>query len=475
MNRLAEIVARKQSEVAMMAQAIPVATLRAACQGTTRGFQAALMQPRLAAILECKAGSPSAGRLRERYDPVALARGYAGVADAISVLCDGPGFGGSYDDLRAVRAAVALPLLAKDIVVDPYQVVLARAAGADAVLLMLAVLDDASYRACAAIAAELELAVLTEVHDLSELARARALAAAIVGINNRDLRSFQVDLATTERLAPQVDWPAVVVGESGVSARSDVRRLAPHVDALLIGSALSRAERPDLEARVLLQGRTKICGLTCADDARAAFHAGATHGGLVRVAASPRRLTSLEQARQIVAAAPLDWVLVAKESADDELVEWAATLELAAIQLCGDPTGQRAASLRQQLPARCELWGVRQLASAGELAAGASWPAGWCRVVLDTRVSGMEGGSGRSFDWRGLGGHPWAERCVLAGGIAADNVVAADALGLWCLDASSRLECAPGKKDVEQLRALMAARRGGGRQRTTVVEANRCC
>lgn len=472
MSRLAAIVERKRAEVRELRAARPEQELRASLGlGETRKATApqagrlrtALARPRLGAILECKAGSPSAGTLRESYDPVAQATALADVADAISVLCDGPGFGGSYQHLRKVREAVSLPLLAKDIVVDRYQLLQAAEAGADAVLLMLSVLDEASYRDCAAQAAELGLDVLTEVHGAEELARARDLAPPLLGINNRDLHSFEVDLAVCESLAPTVDWPALIVGESGVHCRADVLRLRPHVDALLIGSALSRADDPGREARALLCGRLKVCGLTRESDALDAHQAGATHGGLV-LTRSPRQVDR-GRAAQLADSAPLAWVAVVSDEPIEPLPALAAELGLAAIQLhrSGDEPARDdadAAWLAEQLPATCELWRVARLRSGSELPAP---PRHGDRLLLDAAHAAALGGIGEAFDWAGLETASDRERLILAGGIGPHNAAAADRLGLWALDASSRLESGPGLKDRSRIEAVVAARRGLGR------------
>src|SRR5437660_798827 len=169
-------------------------------QPSDRSLARALRAGHTGFIMECKHASPSAGVLRPDFDPVAIARAYAPIADAISVITDKPYFQGSLEYLRAVREAVDLPVLCKDFVVDPYQVYEARHYGADALLLMLSVLEDREFQQCMAVAEALDMDVLAEVHDEHELERAVRLGARLIGINNRDLRTLQVDLAVTERL-----------------------------------------------------------------------------------------------------------------------------------------------------------------------------------------------------------------------------------------------------------------------------------
>ena len=215
----------------------------------TRSGQGRSPQPAL--IMECKAASPSRGTIRSDYDPASLAAQYAPYAAAVSVLTEPDRFNGSFDDLAAVREVVDVPVLCKDFIVDEVQVLAARSLGADAVLLMLSVVPDDVYRELAELAHSLGMEVLTEVSTPQEMHRASALGAEVIGINNRDLRTLETDLARTEEMAPLAPAGVVLVGESGVSAPEDVRRLSGLVDALLVGSSLSGAPDPAEAARQL--------------------------------------------------------------------------------------------------------------------------------------------------------------------------------------------------------------------------------
>ena len=223
-----------------------------------RSFAAALRtrsgrsrSPQPALIMECKAASPSRGTIRSDYDPATLAAQYAPYAAAVSVLTEPDRFNGSFDDLAAVREVVDVPVLCKDFIVDEVQVLAARSLGADAVLLMLSVVPDDVYRELAELAHSLGMEVLTEVSTPQEMHRASALGAEVIGINNRDLRTLETDLARTEEMAPLAPAGVVLVGESGVGAAEDVRRLSGLVDALLVGSSLSGAPDPAEAARQL--------------------------------------------------------------------------------------------------------------------------------------------------------------------------------------------------------------------------------
>jgi indole-3-glycerol phosphate synthase len=248
---LDEILAHKRDEVARAKRGLPPAELAAlarAATDPTRGFRAALLRaPRPRIVAEIKRRSPSRGEIRSDFDPVACAKAYADSgAAALSVLTDERYFGGRLDTLGLARRSVALPILRKDFVVDAYQIDEARHFGADAVLLIAAAFAArrrvSQLAGLRARASELGLDALVEVHDCAELADALEAGADLLGVNNRDLRSFDVDLATTERLAGDLPEGVVLVAESGIHAPADIARLeAAGADAFLVGEALMRA------------------------------------------------------------------------------------------------------------------------------------------------------------------------------------------------------------------------------------------
>lgn len=262
MSILETIVAQKRREVALLPPgAVTVESLRAALarRGGARDFLAAVQRPRrggLALIAEVKKASPSAGVIRSGFDPVQIALEYeAAGASCLSVLTDERFFQGSLEYLKAIRAAVGLPLLRKDFIIDERQILEAAEWGADAILLIVAILDDARLGEFHRLATEAGLAALVEVHDEAELERARDAGARLIGVNNRDLRTFQVDLGTTERLAARLRAATgpgdgtLLVAESGIHTRADVERLARGgASAILVGESLMR--QADLGAKV---------------------------------------------------------------------------------------------------------------------------------------------------------------------------------------------------------------------------------
>jgi indole-3-glycerol phosphate synthase len=255
---LDEILAHKRREVAQARERLPLEVMMARARQAppVRPFATALAGPWPKLIAEVKARSPSKGLLRPHMDPVALACAYARAgAAAISVLTDERYFGGSLAHLTAVRQALphGPPLLRKDFIFDPYQVYESRACGADALLLIVACLRGDELGHLISLTRELGMEALVEVHDEEELWRAVQAGAAIIGINNRDLRTFAVDLSTTERLIPLIPKGVKVVAESGIHTQKDVMRMAAlGVHALLIGEALVTAPDPEAKIRELL-------------------------------------------------------------------------------------------------------------------------------------------------------------------------------------------------------------------------------
>ena len=246
MNKLEEILARARVEVARRKQEVPLETVANALP--RRAFVDALTRPGLSLIAEHKRRSPSAGAIREDLELEDVVGAYErGGALALSILTEGPSFGGSLEDLRAARAASSLPILRKDFIVDPYQVQESLAWGADAVLLIVAALSERELVVLHDLAADLGLAALVEVHDQLELEAAIDVGAKLVGINNRDLTTLAVDTNRTFELLGQLRGGAVIVAESGYSTREQLDELAgAGLDAVLIGEALMRA--PDIEA-----------------------------------------------------------------------------------------------------------------------------------------------------------------------------------------------------------------------------------
>jgi indole-3-glycerol phosphate synthase len=254
---LDDILARTRADLVLRMRERPIAAVEAGARAAAppRGFARALRRPgQVTCIAEFKRRSPSAGWIHQGAEPAAMAAAYAGAgAAALSVLTDGPFFGGGLADLGAARAAVSIPILRKDFMVDRYQVAEARAGGADAILIIAAALDDGRIALLLQAASEFGLDALVEAHDEAEVRRAVALGAAVIGVNNRDLKTFTMDRELAIRLRPLVPPDRVMVAESGIRDAADVRRLgAAGIDAVLVGETLMRAPDPGAALRELL-------------------------------------------------------------------------------------------------------------------------------------------------------------------------------------------------------------------------------
>ncbi|MDF7681028.1 bifunctional indole-3-glycerol-phosphate synthase TrpC/phosphoribosylanthranilate isomerase TrpF [Enterobacteriaceae bacterium ESL0689] len=441
---LAKIIADKTQWLAARQQQQPLADFAHQIVPTQRRFYAALAGTGTRFILECKKASPSKGLIRPDFNPAAIGEIYKNYAAAISVLCDEKYFEGSFDFLSIVSAVAPQPILCKDFIIDPYQIYLARYYQADACLLMLSVLDDDQYCQLASVAHSLNMGVLTEVSNEQELARAIALKAKVVGINNRDLRNMSIDLNRTRQLAPRLGPDVTVISESGIYHHREVRELSQFVNGFLIGSALMA--QADLNAAVkrVLFGEHKVCGLTRPGDARAACDAGAIYGGLIFVADSLRAIDEA-QAKTIIQAAPLRYVGVFRNAPIDEVVARAENLHLAAVQLHGDEDQIYIDTLRRRLADNVAIW--KALSVTDQL------PARQLNHVDIYLFDNGQGGSGQAFDWRLLQGED-LHNVMLAGGLNAGNCLAAINTGCRGLDFNSGVETQPRIKDASKLASV---------------------
>ena len=451
---LGKIAAAKREELALRYDGVSLDALRGGARPTRRSLAAVIAKPGARFILEIKKASPSGGTIRFNADPSALARGYDGVADALSVLCDRTSFGGSLGDLSAARGEFDGPILAKDFFIDLRQVAEARIAGADAVLVMLSLLDDDRAREMIAEAHRLGMDALVEVHDEAEMRRALALGAGLIGINNRDLRDLTIDLSTTKRLA-RLAPDRLLVSESGIVGRPDVESLSPLVDGFLIGSSLMRASEPAQSARQLIFGRAKLCGLNSGADVRAARPA--AFAGFVFVPGSPRHVTA-QQAAPLAGTARKSGMLpvgVFRDAPLGTLTDIATLMNLHAVQLHGREDVEYVRALRHELPPTCEIWTALSVGREPLTSRGGH------RLVFDNG----DGGSGRCFDWSLVKRHPELARALIAGGLGAHNAAAARELGAHAIDVGSAVDLRPGRKCPEKIAALFDALRPRSRER----------
>lgn len=406
-----------------------------------RSLYESLARPGTRFIMECKSSSPSLGMIREHYLPGEIASTYSRYAAGISVLCEPERFGGDYDHLATVAATTHLPVLCKDFIIDPVQIHAARYFGADAILLMLSVLDDEEYAALSAEAHRLGMDVLTEVIDEEEAARAKKLGAKIFGINHRNLHDLTIDLDRSARLAPLAPEGALIVSESGIRDVETVRSLGGHSDGFLVGSHLTGTPDIDWAARVLVYGPNKVCGLTSPTAAQAARAVGAVYGGLIFEEASPRNV-SRETAKKIIAnETGLHYVAVSRRTDGWEDLVFPG---IRALQIHSPFQGSLEAerefieSVRETVRALdpdIEIWRAVSMSDPDGPAVAEGLAGDVDKLVLDAK----DGGSGTGFDWTAIPDSALGHS-LLAGGLGPENIQDALAVGCLGVDLNSGVE-----------------------------------
>lgn len=395
-------------------------------------------------IMECKSASPSLGLIREHYEPGAIARVYSRYASAISVLCEPDRFGGDYDHLQTVALSTHLPVLCKDFIIDPIQVYAARYFGADAILLMMSIVDDETYAELKHLADSLGLDVLTEAITKDEVERATAFGVDVIGINNRNLHDLSIDLTRSERLSRYVPSGKVVVSESGIRNNQTVRRLGSHANAFLVGSQLTGTPDIDRAARELVYGRNKVCGITTWSAAQATRAAGAVYGGLIFEEASPRNV-SRETALDIIAHEPdLSYVAVSRRTTGwEELAfDGIAALQIhAPYQESAEAELELISSVRAVAGER-QIWRAIDMTAPHGPALASALADATDMLILDSGA----GGTGNSFDWSTIPDNV-KDKALLAGGLRPDNLHDALRVGTAGLDINSGVEV-NGRKDT---------------------------
>ena len=395
-------------------------------------------------IMECKSASPSLGLIREHYEPGAIARVYSRYASAISVLCEPDRFGGDYDHLQTVALSTHLPVLCKDFIIDPIQVYAARYFGADAILLMMSIVDDETYAELKHLADSLGLDVLTEAITKDEVERATAFGVDVIGINNRNLHNLSIDLTRSERLSRYVPSGKVVVSESGIRNNQTVRRLGSHANAFLVGSQLTGTPDIDRAARELVYGHNKVCGLTTWSEAQAARAAGAVYGGLIFEEASPRNV-SRETALDIIAHEPdLSYVAVSRRTTGWEELAFDG---IAALQIHAPYHGSAEAE-RELISSVRAVAGERQVWRAIDMTAphGPALASALADATDMLILDSGAGGTGNSFNWSTIPDNV-KDKALLAGGLRPDNLHDALRVGTAGLDINSGVEV-NGRKDT---------------------------
>jgi indole-3-glycerol phosphate synthase/phosphoribosylanthranilate isomerase len=458
-NVLEKIVIDKKAEIAQRKIDFPLSDFKDQLTPSKKDFYGALKAPNASFILECKKASPSKGLIREHFDLDEIIDAYSKYASCISVLTDEKYFQGKFEYLQYVTERVEQPVINKDFFVDPYQIYLARYYNADAVLLMLSVLNDHEYAELSALAESLSLAVLTEVSNEEEVHRALKLKANIIGINNRNLRDLSTDLATTERLVPIIKesgFKGAIISESGIYTHQEVRRLSPHVDAFLVGSALMAQDNLALAIETLLYGEVKVCGVTSLDQARMIAKYPTSYLGLIFVEQSPR---FVDDSTALTISQNIDKPLVGvfQNHEIKAISEKVKRFGLAVVQLHGDESEHYVATLKAELRPQCQIWKAVGVENEDDLKEIDSRYQHVDKLLLDTKVGAQSGGTGQTFDWRWLSQICENTRIALAGGISPDNANQARLSKAQIIDVNSGIESQKGVKDPAKLDALFDA------------------
>lgn len=480
-NFLAEIVKLKRARCNRLRAEIATERLRSVALEARQGAhdhalrRALEANQKISVIAEIKRASPSKGIIRNDVVPAELARVYLrGGAAAISVLTEEDYFHGSLDDLRAVREAVPLPILRKDFIIDEFQIYETAAAGADALLLIVAILSDEQLLLYRRITEdELGMDALVEVHSVDEMHRANRCGATVIGVNNRNLSTFEVSLNVSLGLAREAPAEAILISESGLTSGEDLRQLrARGYRGFLIGEHLMRAGDPAAVLQSLIRDANrnapvlvKICGITNLRDAHVCVDAGADILGFNFYSRSPRYIAP-EKARRIIEQLPSGIQSVGvfvNEETPQRLASIADVAGVTVVQLHGEET-----------PSYCQELKDRRVIKAIRVDTDFS-PQQLDRyqteaILLDAFSASGRGGTGKCFDWaiaKQMCG--FVSRLFLAGGLTPENVAQAVAtVAPYAVDVCSSLESSPGQKDEGRVRQFINAAKGASSEGSAV-------
>ncbi|URJ23396.1 bifunctional indole-3-glycerol-phosphate synthase TrpC/phosphoribosylanthranilate isomerase TrpF [Blochmannia endosymbiont of Camponotus sp. C-003] len=395
-------------------------------------------------ILECKKASPSKGIICNNFDPVKIAQTYKNYSSVISILTDDKYFHGNFDILHQVSDIVEQPILCKDFFISEWQIYFARLHKADAILLILSILDDTTYQKLVKIAHTLCMGVLTEISNADELKRAKYLGAKVIGINNRNLHDFSVDLNRTITLSKDIPNTITVISESGINNYCHIRKLRQYVNGFLIGTILMSQPNLNVAIKKLILGENKICGLTRVRDAYITYKSGAIYGGLIFVPTSSRCINIITAKRIVSHVQHLSYVGVFCNATISYVVNIANILKLAAVQLHGIENQDYINILRTQLPMQCRIWKSINMRHHNR-------PLSRYNILnVDRYLADNGGGSGKTFDWSLLS-NMRLDKVILAGGLTINNCDKAARIGCIGLDFNSGVEIKPGIKNHRKL------------------------
>ncbi|BAP58769.1 bifunctional indole-3-glycerol-phosphate synthase TrpC/phosphoribosylanthranilate isomerase TrpF [Candidatus Tachikawaea gelatinosa] len=396
-------------------------------------------------ILECKKFSPFSKNISIHFDLKKLLQEYKNYASVVSIITDEEYFKGDFNFLLIAKKKISQPILCKDFFIDKYQIYLARYYQADAILLMLSILNDEEYINLSKIAHQLKMGILTEVSNQDEVNRAMQLKAKVIGINNRDLRNFSIDFNRTYHLSANlINKNIKIISESGIAYYADIKKLNPFVHGFLIGTNIVKKKNINIGIKRIIFGENKVCGLTRIEDAKFAYQCGAIYGGLIFIKESKRKIDDIT-AKKIINSVPLQWVGVFSNESIKNILNKALQLKLKVIQLHGEETQDFITTLRKILPKKINIWKVLKIKNF--LPERNFFHID--RYVFDN----VYGGSNKSFNWSLLKNQN-LENVLLAGGLNAKNCQKASYFGCSGLDFNSGVEISPGIKDHQKINSV---------------------
>ncbi|BFI91049.1 bifunctional indole-3-glycerol-phosphate synthase TrpC/phosphoribosylanthranilate isomerase TrpF [Enterobacterales bacterium endosymbiont of Anomoneura mori] len=412
---------------------------------SNRDFYKSLKKKKTVFILECKKASPSKGIIRKNFNISKIISIYKKYADAISVLTDEKYFKGDFNFLNEVNKKTNLPILCKDFIIDEYQIYLARYYKADAILLMLSILNDEKYIKFKKIAESLNMNVLTEIINEDELNRAIKLNAKIIGINNRNLHDLSIDLNRTIKLSIKIPKNIIIISESGIKNNLQVRKISKYVNGFLIGSILMSEKNLNSAVCKIILGENKICGLTNIEDSKITYKNGIIYGGLNFVNNSIRKI-NIKIAFNIISKIPLKYVGIFKNENIKKIVKICEYLKLYSIQLHGKENQNYINILKKLIPKKTKIWKVFSI--------NKKIPERNLKNIKRYVFDNKQGGTGKQFNWSLMNDKYNFNNVILAGGINIENCYKAINLKCLGLDFNSGIEIKPGIKDHKKINLL---------------------
>ncbi|WP_343153143.1 bifunctional indole-3-glycerol-phosphate synthase TrpC/phosphoribosylanthranilate isomerase TrpF [Buchnera aphidicola] len=411
-----------------------------------RNFYSSLQDKKLNFILECKKKSPSLGVLNKKFNIIEISKIYTKYASVISILTEEKYFLGKLEDIRTVRKNVTQPILCKDFFIDPYQIYLARYYGADAILLMLSILNYDQYILFSNIAHELNMGVLTEINNEKELKIAIAAKSKVIGINNRNLHDLSIDTNKTKQIAPLIPKNIKIISESGINKYSQIRKLSRIVHGFLIGSSLMQSKDLDFDLKKLILGNNKICGLTNLKDVKKVKSSGAIYAGLIFCPFSKRKI-SVKKAKILTNSIKFNYVGVFQDSSINYILSVINEVALKAIQLHGNENQEYISFLKRKIPKNISIWKAYSIKK--------NIPPLNLKDIDFYLFDNLQGGSGKTFDWSIFKDKILnKEKILLSGGINEKNCLSALKLEFSGLDFNSGVEKKIGIKSNKKIKLI---------------------